>query len=132
MKINFSFAKTKKIHRVTRAKVREYINPRREWALGLFGATLCLLAGATYIGIDLRAQFTDELVFTGVNETTLTYNKTDVIEQATLFREKDKRFNELRAEWQTLPEPVIPQKIEEPLPSVEEIDGAVPENVLLQ
>lgn len=117
MKLNFSLTKSTQKQKKPCLRLHEFVNPAREWAIGLLGAAFVFALGATYIGIDLHEQFTKEPTYTDISESTLTYDKKGVVEYATQYREREAQFIKLRGERPAVivpPPPVVPEVEHEP------------------
>lgn len=81
------------------ANVQGYMNPMRDWALGLCVAILFFLVGAAYIAFD----FYDQLGGIATIEVEdapqpIVYRDKEIIFYADMYSKKELRFNTLRGE----------------------------------
>ncbi len=104
----------------------DYTNAVRDWTLGLFIAVLLFFIGVLFIALDFYSQFGVVAEFTAQDTKTETYRDKEVKMFAEEYSEKQKTFNELRAEVVApTPEVLTPVTVEpEPQPAEEATPSA--------
>lgn len=76
----------------------DYMNPLRDWAIGLACATTMFIGGVVYIGYDFYSQFTIVEVVTDT-EKKIVYPEKEIRNLADSYTDKEKNFNELRERY---------------------------------
>lgn len=98
MKLNLKRLKNfgKGIQNIHTQKYKDFINPSRDWLVGLFCAVVVFIGGMVFIAIDFYIQFempSNETIF---DVQTMKYQDKNVIYFAEIYTEKEKTFNQLR------------------------------------
>ncbi len=100
MKLKFKKSKDGKAFFLTlwRNGVHDYVNPVRDWMIGLCVATTVFLFGVGYIAFDFYTQFgaSDDAV--QVESQSIGYRDVEVKRYAEQYTERERVFNELRTE----------------------------------
>lgn len=96
MKFLPSFLKKKKTSNTRRS--HNFINPVRDWFIGLSIACMALIGGSVYIAYDFHEQFieTEEMVL--LNETPLQYDEKKIHVWSEKFRMIEHTFENLRSD----------------------------------
>lgn len=93
----------KKVMRVFRAKESapclvepEFVNPTRDWFVGLLGVIVCFCVGIAYIVYDFNMQVgaDQDITLDGVD--VISYPERDVLRYADIYKEKQAAFDALR------------------------------------
>lgn len=81
-----------------RATTGDYMNPLRDWTIGLCIATFTFLAGTAFIAYDFYTQFGVQTVTSDVaaQNNKLMYPKAEIFNLADSYREKESYFEKLR------------------------------------
>jgi hypothetical protein len=95
MKLNFKFSLNNNvISRILKGGSHEYINPVREWLVGLMIAMIAFVSGIIFIALDFYEQLEaspDDVAVEHFN-----YKETDVKYYADQYRQKEQIFNKMR------------------------------------
>lgn len=86
----------------------EFVNPLRDWTIGLFVAVCIFLGGVGAIGLDFYLQFGAPNEAVPVEEQTVVYREREVVQYAEEYNKKETRFKELRTHTVS-----VPAKVEE-------------------
>lgn len=105
--MKFAFLGLKKKKGMTQYRAREFVNPVRDWLIGLTCAFVILVCGVAYIAYDFHTQIIEREEGVTVSETPLQYDERTVLEQGSRFKEREALFNRLRNERK---EPVYIEK----------------------
>ncbi len=110
MKLKFKKSKNGKAFFLTlwRNGVHDYINPVRDWTIGLAVAILVFLCGVAYISFDFYTQFGAPKDTVYVESQSVGYRDVEVKKYAEQYIEKERVFNELRKDRSYVIE-VIPE-----------------------
>lgn len=90
---------------VTR-EVGAYMNPMRDWTLGLSIAVLVLLGGFSYFAFEFYVQFGIPEADVVGEKTAVSYNEKEVRFYAKQYETKEAVFNQLRQDMKPLSSPV--------------------------
>lgn len=90
----------------------DYVNPLRDWTIGLAAAALLFAGWSSYIAFDFYDQFIVPLEVENVATEGVLYKEKEVLFYATEYDEKEKIFEELRKDRTYLP-PVVENVLEE-------------------
>jgi len=125
MKLKFKKSKDGKAFFITlwRNGVHDYINPIRDWTVGLFIASFIFLAGVGYIAFDFYTQFGASENSIHVESESIRFRDVEVKRYAESYSEKERVFNALRNDRTY----VIEVEIEESADVLEE-EGALEES----
>lgn len=92
-----------KLRRSTQIPVaREFINPERDWSIGLGLAVLCFATGVGYIVFDFYMQF-EVPQDMNIDSKGIMYRPQEVEDFAQIFTAKESTFNELRQQVHNIP-----------------------------
>lgn len=113
MKLNLSVL-TSKIRRTAApaegSDVLRFMNPNRDWFLGLTAAVVLFILGAGYIAYDFYQQFGVPNQAVIVEERPVVYQGDEVVRYAELYEEKEREFNALRARRPYVPPVAEPEE----------------------
>ena len=98
MKLNLKRLKNfgKGIKNIHTQKYKDFINPGRDWLVGLFCAVVVFISGIVFIAIDFYVQFEVPSSDTILDVQTIKYQDKNVIYFSEIYTEKEKTFNQLR------------------------------------
>ncbi len=111
--MKFAFLGLKKKKGMTQYRAREFVNPVRDWLIGLTCAFVILVCGIAYIAYDFHTQIIEREEGVTVSETPLQYDERAVREQGSRFKEREIIFNRLRSERKEvvyIEKPVVPEE----------------------
>ena len=74
----------------------DYVNPLRDWSIGLALATLFLVSWTSYIAFDFYDQFIAPLEIENVTSEGVLYKEKEILFYAKEYDEKEKTFEALR------------------------------------
>ena len=112
MKFNFSFKKNggALFHNLWKGRVREYLNPMRDWLIILSSVAVVFLGGVGYIAFDFYHQLDTQAGNVTTEAKPAVYKEKEVIEYATIYTEKEQMFDTLRKDRNFVP--VVPVESE--------------------
>jgi hypothetical protein len=108
---------------------REFINPIRDWTIGLFTATVLFLTGVVFIALDFYLQFIAEPQAFVAEDQLVVYPEKEVRHYAELYRKKEENFNALHS---IIPFPVVDAVVETQATTTPEVIEPVPEAPLAE
>ncbi|HEU4677261.1 MAG TPA: hypothetical protein VFS75_00920 [Candidatus Paceibacterota bacterium] len=74
-----------------------YMNPSRDWTIGLVIASVGFVVGATLIGFDFYSQLRSEGADVPPQTSQMLYDQNGVTEYARIYSRREDAFNALRA-----------------------------------
>lgn len=83
---------------MTQYRTREFVNPGRDWFVGLVLAMIMLAGGGAYIMYDFHTQVIEHEGNVTITEAPLQYDERAVLEQSNRFKEREITFTRLRNE----------------------------------
>lgn len=98
MKTLFNLHKKNTKHVILKDDESGVMNPLREWVIGLFFAFVGIICGGGYIAFDFYDQFYLKPSAQTAVETSFSYDKNSVRQQAQAYTEREKKFTALREE----------------------------------
>lgn len=113
MKFDLSTLKSKMRRAATSTEgsdVLRFMNPNRDWLLGLTVAAVLFILGAGYIAYDFYQQFGVPSQAVVVEEQPVVYRSDEVVQYAELYEEKEREFNTLRARRPYVPPATEPEE----------------------
>jgi len=98
MKFNFKQSKKNKVFLAKwwRDNMHEYLNPTRDWTIGLFVAVLLFVLGIGYIGFDFYIQFGAPKDIVYIETQSVGYRDVEVKRYAEQYDERERIFRELQ------------------------------------
>jgi hypothetical protein len=115
MKFNFKDLKVRKNPALQgwKSGIQNYMNPSRDWTVGIGVATVLFLGGSVFIGFDFYDQFGAPARDVVAEIQPVVYQEKEVIQQAEVYDERERVFNMLRKSRVYVPPPA--EQVTEPL-----------------